>query len=241
MSLDVPDVADNITKEVPRISQKPIIILCVLGLLLTPLSITSDAWLSANVDTDDFWGTTMEQNVYISLDSFMIEYCADDDCEIEENEKLGDLYRKCYDEVNEIDEDEWDDEDDDEISNEEIEEMCGPYNDLAKAGKTTETLLLVSVFILFTGLLITLSPISKKYQIMPYGFITASGSAILFSIFNWSSMLPEFTENLDWDNGPNRAILSGILIIIAGIIGIVRTRKSIKESNLSYEIMLSEE
>ena len=225
------DVSNEIVENKQIISKKPIIILCVLGLFLTPISITSDSWLSANVDTDDFWGTTMRQNVYISLDSFMIEYCADDDCEIEEDEKLGDLYQKCYDEVTEIDEDEdeWDDEDDDNISNEEIEEMCGPYNDLAKAGETTKTLLLMSAFTVFVGILITFSPISKTYSIIPYGLISAGGVMMLFSIFNWSAMLPEFTENLDWDNGPNIAILSGIIIIIAGLIGIIQSRKSIQD------------
>ena len=91
--------AEVVPKKFTGVSKKPIILLCVVGLVLAPIAVYDDNWLNANIDTDDFWGTIMKQNVYISLDTFQMEYCADDDCEIEEKQKLGELYQLCYDEV----------------------------------------------------------------------------------------------------------------------------------------------
>ena len=99
--------AEVVPKKFTSVSKKPIILLCVFGLVLAPIAVYDDNWLNANIDTDDFWGTIMKQNVYISLDTFQMEYCADDDCVIEEKQKLGELYQICYDEVIE---DEGDDE-----------------------------------------------------------------------------------------------------------------------------------
>jgi hypothetical protein len=42
-------------------------------------------------------------------------------------------------------------------------------------------------------------------------------------------MLPEFTENLDNGSGQAIAIISGILFLLAGIIGIIQSRKLIKQ------------
>ena len=104
--------AEVVPKKFTGVSKKPIILLCVVGLVLAPIAVYDDNWLNANIDTDDFWGTIMKQNVYISLDTFQMEYCADDDCEIEEKQKLGELYQICYDEVIE---EEGDDEVDDDM------------------------------------------------------------------------------------------------------------------------------
>ena len=79
--------AEVVHKTFTGVSKIPIIVLCVVGLVLAPIAVYDDDWLNANIDTDDFWGTIMKQNVYISLDTFQMEYCADDDCEIEE--KIG--------------------------------------------------------------------------------------------------------------------------------------------------------
>ena len=129
-----------VPKKFTGVSKKPIILLCVVGLVLAPIAVYDDNWLNANIDTDDFGGTIMKQNVYISLDTFQMEYCADDDCEIEEKQKLGELYQLCYDEVIE-------EEGDYEVDNDEMEEMCGPWNELNKAGKTTKTLIFTSMLI----------------------------------------------------------------------------------------------
>ena len=204
------------------VSKKPIILLCVVGLVLAPIAVYDDNWLNANIDTDDFWGTIMEQNVYISLDTFQMEYCADGDCEIEEEQKLGELYQLCYDEVIE-------EEGEDEVDDEEMEEMCGPWNELNNAGKTTKTLIFTSMLFVFVGILVSLSPISIQYRILPYSMITVGGGVTLVSIFNWKQMLPEFTENLDNGSGQAIAILSGILFLIAGVVGIMQSRNLIKQ------------
>ena len=204
------------------VSKKPIILLCVVGLVLAPIAVYDDNWLNANIDTDDFWGTIMKQNVYISLDTFQMEYCADDDCEIEEKQKLGELYQLCYDEVIE-------EEGEDELDDDEMEEMCGPWNELNKAGKTTKSLIFTSMFIVFVGILAILSPIYTQYRIMPYSMITAGGGVTLASVLNWKRMLPEFTENLDNGSGQAIAIISGILFLVAGVIGIIQSRKLINQ------------
>lgn len=214
--------AEVVPKKFTGVSKKPIILLCVVGLVLAPIAVYDDNWLNANIDTDDFGGTIMKQNVYISLDTFQMEYCADDDCEIEEKQKLGELYQLCYDEVIE-------EEGDDEVDDDEMEEMCGPWNELNKAGKTTKTLIFTSMFIVFAGILVNLSPISIQYRILPYSMITTGGGVTLASILNWKRMLPEFTENLDNGSGQAIAIFSGILFLLAGIIGIIQSRKLIKQ------------
>ena len=209
-------------KTLPRLSKTPIILLCLIGMIIAPISVYDDNWLNENIDTDDFWGTIMEQNVYLSLDTFQMEICADGDCEIEENEKLAELYQLCYDEVTE--EERWNEVDDDEV-----EEMCGPWNDLDKAGKTTKNLIFTSMFLVFAGILVSLLPISTQYRLMPYSIITVGGGTMLAAIFNWKRMLPEFTENLDNGSGQGIAISSGILFLVAGVIGIIQSRKLIKQ------------
>ena len=210
--------AEVVPEKFTGVSKKPIILLCVVGLVLAPIAVYDDNWLNANIDTDDFGGTIMKQNVYISLDTFQMEYCADDDCEIEEKQKLGELYQLCYDEVIE-----------EEVDDDEMEEMCGPWNELNKAGKTAKTLIFTSMLIAFAGILVGLSPISIQYRILPYSIITAGGGVTLASILNWKRMLPEFTENLDNGSGQAIAIISGILFLLAGIIGIIQSRKLIKQ------------
>ena len=209
-------------KTLPRLSKTPIILLCLIGMIIAPISVYDDNWLNENIDTDDFWGTIMEQNVYLSLDTFQMEICADGDCEIEENEKLAELYQLCYDEVTE-------EEGEDEVDDDEVEEMCGPWNDLDKAGKTTKNLIFTSMFLVFAGILVSLLPISTQYRIMPYSIITVGGGTMLAAIFNWKRMLPEFTENLDNGSGQGIAISSGILFLVAGVIGIIQSRKLIKQ------------
>ena len=59
--------------------------------------------------------------------------------------------------------------------------------------------------------------------------ITAGGGVTFASILNWKRMLPEFTENLDNGSGQAIAIFSGILFLLAGIIGIIQSRKLIKQ------------
>ena len=213
------------TKTLPKLAKAPVIILCLIGMVVAPISVYDDNWLNANIDTDDFWGTIMKQNVYISLDTFQMEYCADDDCEIEEKQKLGELYQLCYDEVIE-------EEGDDEVDDGEMEEMCGPWNELDKAGKTTKSLIFTSMFIVFAGILVSISPISTQYRILPYSMITAGGVITLASIINWKRMLPEFTENLDNGSGQVIAIISGILFLTAGVIGIIQSRNLIKQELL---------
>ena len=213
--------AEVVPKKFTDVSKKSIIVLCVIGFVLAPIAVYDDNWLNANIDTDEFWGTMMKQNVYISLDTFQMEYCADDDCEIEEKQKLGELYQLCYDEVIEG---EGDDVDDDTM-----EEMCGAWNELDKAGKTTKALIFTSMFIVFAGILVSLSPIFIQYRILPYSMITAGGGVSLASILNWKRMLPEFTENLDNGSGQAIAIVPGILFLLAGIIGIIQSRKLIKQ------------
>ncbi len=221
-------------KTLPRLSKTPIILLCLIGMIIAPISVYDDNWLNENIDTDDFWGTIMEQNVYLSLDTFQMEICADGDCEIEENEKLAELYQLCYDEVTE--EERWNEVDDDEV-----EEMCGPWNDLDKAGKTTKTLIFTSMFLVFAGILVSLLPISTQYRLMPYSIITVGGGTMLAAIFNWKRMLPEFTENLDNGSGQGIAISSGILFLVAGVIGIIQSRKLIKQELQIHNEALSEE
>ena len=195
--------------------------MCVFGLVLAPIAVYDDNWLNANIDTDDFWDHYETKRVHKS-GHIPNEYCADDDCEIEEKQKLGELYQICYDEVIE-------EEGDDEVDDDEMEEMCGPWNDLNKAGKTTKTLIFTSMFIVFAGILVSLSPISIQYRILPYSMITAGGGVTLASILNWKRMLPEFTENLDNGSGQAIAIFSGILFLLAGIIGITQSRKLINQ------------
>ena len=216
-------------KTLPKLAKAPVIILCLIGMVVAPISVYDDNWLNANIDTDDFWGTIMKQNVYISLDTFQMEYCADDDCEIEEKQKLGELYQLCYDEVIE-------EEGDDEVDDGEMEEMCGPWNELDKAGKTTKSLIFTSMFIVFAGILVSISPISTQYRILPYSMITAGGVITLASIINWKRMLPEFTENLDNGSGQVIAIISGILFLTAGVIGIIQSRNLIKQELLSGSV-----
>ena len=212
----------TVDQSLTKISKMPIILLCIIGMILAPLSVYDDDWLNSNIDTDDFWGTIMQQNVYISLDTFQMEICADDDCEIEEKEKLGDLYQICYDEVIE-------EEGENEVDNEEMAEICGPWNELHKAGKTTKTLIFGSMILIFVGILASLSPISNEYRLTPYSIITAGGGLVLVSIYNWNLMLPEFTENLDRGTGQAIAIFSGIIFIIAGVIGMIQSRMAIKQ------------
>ena len=211
-----------VDKTLAKLPKTPMILLCVIGLVLAPIAVYDDNWLNSNIDTDDFWGTIMEQNVYLSLDTFQMEICADGDCEIEENEKLAELYQLCYDEVTE-------EEGEDEVDDDEVEEMCGPWNDLDKAGKTTKNLIFTSMFLVFAGILVSLLPISTQYRLMPYSIITVGGGTMLAAIFNWKRMLPEFTDNLDNGSGQAVAILSGILFLIAGVIGIIQSRKLIKQ------------
>ena len=45
-------------------------------------------------------------------------------------------------------------------------------------------------------------------------------------------MLPEFTENLDNGSGQVIAIISGILFLTAGVIGIIQSRNLIKQELL---------
>ena len=211
-----------VDKTLAKLPKTPIILLCVIGLVLAPIAVYDDNWLNSNIDTDDFWGTIMEQNVYLSLDTFQMEVCADGDCSIEENEKLAKLYQLCYDGVTE-------EEGEDEVDENEVEEMCGPWNELHKAGKTAKTLIFASMFIVLSGMLVGLSPISNQIRIIPYSVITAGGGTMLVAIFNWKRMLPEFTDNLDNGSGQAVAILSGILFLIAGVIGIIQSRKLIKQ------------
>ena len=223
-----------VDKTLAKLPKTPMIVLCVIGLVLAPIAVYDDNWLNSNIDTDDFWGTIMEQNVYLSLDTFQMEYCADGDCEIEENEKLAKLYQLCYDEVTE-------EEGEDEVDENEVEEMCGPWNELHKAGKTAKTLIFASMFIVLSGMLVGLSPISNQNRIIPYSIITAGGGTMLVAIFNWKRMLPEFTDNLDNGSGQAVAILSGILFLIAGVIGIIQSRKLIKqELQLDNEVTSEE-
>ena len=224
-------VVDETLAKLPK---TPMILLCVIGLVLAPIAVYDDNWLNSNIDTDDFWGTIMEQNVYLSLDTFQMEYCADGDCEIEENEKLAKLYQLCYDGVTE-------EEGEDEVDENEVEEMCGPWNELHKAGKTAKTLIFASMFIVLSGMLVGLSPISNQIRIIPYSVITAGGGTMLVAIFNWKRMLPEFTDNLDNGSGQAVAILSGILFLFAGIIGIIQSRKLIKQELQIDNEALSEE
>ncbi len=191
-----------VDKTLAKLPKTPMMLLCVIGLVLAPIAVYDDNWLNSNIDTDDFWGTIMEQNVYLSLDTFQMEVCADGDCSIEENEKLAELYQLCYDEVIE-------EEGEDEVDENEVEEMCGPWNDLHKAGKTAKTLIFASMFIVLSGMLVGLSPISNQIRIIPYSVITAGGGTMLVAIFNWKRMLPEFTDNLDNGSGQAVAILSG--------------------------------
>ena len=223
-----------VDKTLAKLPKTPMMLLCVIGLVLAPIAVYDDNWLNSNIDTDDFWGTIMEQNVYLSLDTFQMEYCADGDCEIEENEKLAKLYQLCYDEVTE-------EERGDEVDENEVEEMCGPWNELHKAGKTAKTLIFASMFIVLSGMLVGLSPISKQIRIIPYSVITAGGGTMLVAIFNWKRMLPEFTDNLDNGSGQAVAILSGILFLIAGVIGIIQSRKLIKQGLKFHNEALSEE
>ena len=223
-----------VDKTLAKLPKTPIILLCVIGLVLAPIAVYDDNWLNSNIDTDDFWGTIMEQNVYLSLDTFQMEYCADGDCEIEENEKLAKLYQLCYDGVTE-------EEGEDEVDENEVEEMCGPWNELHKAGKTAKTLIFASMFIVLSGMLVGLSPISNQIRIIPYSVITAGGGTMLVAIFNWKRMLPEFTDNLDNGSGQAVAILSGILFLIAGVIGIIQSRKLIKQELQIDNEALSEE
>ena len=223
-----------VDKTLAKLPKTPMMLLCVIGLVLAPIAVYDDNWLNSNIDTDDFWGTIMEQNVYLSLDTFQMEYCADGDCEIEENEKLAKLYQLCYDEFTE-------EEGEDEVDENEVEEMCGPWNELHKAGKTAKTLIFASMFIVLSGMLVGLSPISNQIRIIPYSVITAGGGTMLVAIFNWKRMLPEFTDNLDNGSGQAVAILSGILFLIAGIIGIIQSRKLIKQELQIDNEALSEE
>ena len=59
--------------------------------------------------------------------------------------------------------------------------------------------------------------------------ITAGGGVTLASILNWKRMLPEFTENLDNGSRQTIAIVSGILFVLAGIIGVTQSRKLINQ------------
>ena len=52
--------AEVVRKKFTGVSKKPIILLCVVGLVLAPIAVYDDNWLNANIDTDDFVGDHYE-------------------------------------------------------------------------------------------------------------------------------------------------------------------------------------
>ena len=192
--------------------------LIIAALILAPFALNSDSWLTRNIDTDDFWGTTMTQDIHITLSDVTIETCADGtDCETE-SKTFETVYNNCSEEMKL-----------DGASNSEIDQQCGLWEEFDNAGFIASNLLFVSTMSLVFALVIQGRAMLGNPSIMPSLMAASSGILIIGSIITWNSSLPEIADNLNWSTGPNQGILAGILAIGASIVPIVVSKLNMQK------------
>ena len=176
----------------------------VSSIFLMIVSMTWSVWLWNNVDTDVWGDTTFTQDIYLDLYGYEIEICVDGtDCEVDQEESFSSVYKECQIEVD----------------SDEVEEYCGPFNDLRSAGYIVTFSMLLASFMLIYALKIRtmiddLDAVKNSNKIL-----LSSGILIAISIIFWNMLLPDITDNMDWSSGPWLAIIAALLAIAAWYFG----------------------
>tara|TARA_B100000886_G_scaffold132085_1_gene89087 strand:+ start:3801 stop:4520 length:720 start_codon:yes stop_codon:yes gene_type:complete len=176
----------------------------VSSIFLMIVSMTWSVWLWNNVDTDVWGDTTFTQDIYLDLYGYEIEICVDGtDCEVDQEESFSSVYKECQIEVD----------------SDEVEEYCGPFNDLRSAGYIVTFSMLLASFMLIYALKIRtmiddLDAVKNSNKIL-----LSSGILIAISIVFWNMLLPDITDDMDWSSGPWLAIIAALLAIAAWYFG----------------------
>tara|TARA_B100000575_G_C23028612_1_gene592281 strand:+ start:350 stop:1069 length:720 start_codon:yes stop_codon:yes gene_type:complete len=176
----------------------------VSSIFLMIVSMTWSVWLWNNVDTDVWGDTTFTQDIYLDLYGYEIEICVDGtDCEVDQEESFSSVYNECQIEVD----------------SDEVEEYCGPFNDLRSAGYIVTISMLLASFMLIYALKIRtkindLDAVKNSNKIL-----LSSGILIAISIVFWNMLLPDITDDMGWSSGPWLAIIAALLAIAAWYYG----------------------
>lgn len=194
--------------------EKLALILIIPMFAMVPISIDSDSWLKLHIDRDGLWTPCRAQNADIGLETFVTD--GDDGllCDGHQKGTLERIYLQCQDEISDVETNS--------PSEQEIEDVCGHWNNFAKAGEIAESYILIGTFISFVGLLTMMSPLSNMYKLTHKLFFCAGGGVIVFSVYTWNLMLPEPPETyMFWGLMPIVLILIGSALFIGGTIGLV--------------------
>ena len=176
----------------------------VSSIFLMIVSMTWSVWLWNNVDTDVWGDTTFTQDIYLDLYGYEIEICVDGtDCEVDQEESFSSVYNECQIEVD----------------SDEVEEYCGPFNDLRSAGYIVTISMLLASFMLIYALKIRtkindLDAVKESNKIL-----LSSGILIVISIILWNMLLPDITDDMYWSSGPLLGIIAALLAIAAWYYG----------------------
>lgn len=193
---------------------KVALILIIAMLALIPGSIDSDSWLQLHIEHDGLWNPCGARNADIGLETFVMD--GDDGllCDGHQKGSLERIYLQCQEEISDVERNN--------PSEQEIEDICGHWNNFAEAGKITESYILIGTFISFVGLLTWLSPLSKVYELTHNLFFCAGGGVIVFSVYTWNRMLPDPPETYMFLGlTPMVLILIGTALFIVGATGLV--------------------
>ena len=176
----------------------------VSSIFLMIVSMTWSVWLWNNVDTDVWGDTTFTQDIYLDLYGYEIEICVDGtDCEVDQEESFSSVYNECQIEVD----------------SDEVEEYCGPFNDLRSAGYIVTISMLLASFMLIYALKIRtkindLDAVKNSNKIL-----LSSGILIAISIVFWNMLLPDITDDMGWSSGPWLAIIAALSAFAAWYYG----------------------
>jgi len=178
----------------------------VSSIFLMIVSMTWSVWLWNNVDTD-VWGDTtrVPQDIYLDLYGYEIETCLEyrTDCKVDQEESFSSVYNECQIKVD----------------SDEVDEYCGPFNDLRNAGYIVTLSMLLASWMLIYALKIRtnindLDAVKESNKIL-----LSSGILIAISIILWNMLLPDITDDMGWSSGPWLAIIAALLAIAAWYFG----------------------
>jgi len=180
----------------------------VMGsIFLMIVSMTWSVWLSNDVDTD-VWGDTtrVPQDIYLDLYGYEIETCVNEyrtDCKVDHEESFSSVYNECQIKVD----------------SDEVDEYCGPFNDLRNAGYIVTLSMLLASWMLIYALKIRtnindLDAVKESNKIL-----LSSGILIAISIILWNMLLPDITDDMYWSSGPLLALIAALSAFAAWYYG----------------------
>ena len=155
----------------------------VMGsIFLMIVSMTWSVWLSNDVDTD-VWGDTnrVPQDIYLDLYGYEIETCLEyrTDCKVDHEESFSSVYNECQIKVD----------------SDEVDEYCGPFNDLRNAGYIVTLSMLLASWMLIYALKI-------RTNINDLDAVKESNKILLSSVVGLITVIIYYINNRKKENPP---------------------------------------